>query len=160
MQASYGFKHPEGLHGRSLKLGEGISGDAGQRREPVVVTDLSAQDGYLGFWGEAERTGSLAALPIVSGEKLLGVLTVTRPDADPLTDTEIKLLAAIASNAALAIRNAQRFERMRDLSTLDELTGLANSGSCAATWRARSIARAASTRRSRCSASTSTAFAR
>ncbi|MET0344249.1 MAG: diguanylate cyclase [Polyangiales bacterium] len=126
VQASYGFKRAEALHGRSLRLGEGISGDAGLRREPVVIADLSAHDGYLGFWGEAERTGSLAAVPIMSGEKLLGVLTGTRPEADPLTDVQIKLLSAIASNAALAIRNAQLFERMRDLSTLDELTGLAN----------------------------------
>jgi diguanylate cyclase (GGDEF)-like protein len=39
---------------------------------------------------------------------------------------QLNLLCAIADNTALAIRNAQLFERMRELSTHDELTGLAN----------------------------------
>ena len=126
VQATWGFARKDALDGRTLKLGEGISGAAGQQRAPIVIEDLSREDGYLGFWGEAERTGSLAAVPIVYREKLLGVLTVTRAEHDPITDVHVKLLCAIADNAALALRNAQLFARMRELSTHDEQTGLAN----------------------------------
>lgn len=126
VQASYGFARPAALQGRVLKLGEGIAGNVGRTRTPHVIDDVSKEDGYLGFWGETERTGSLASVPILHREQLLGVLTVTRPENDPLTEVHLKLLSAIADNAAMAIRNAQLFERMRELSTHDELTGLAN----------------------------------
>jgi diguanylate cyclase (GGDEF)-like protein len=126
VRAAFGFPREEAVIGRSVKLGEGISGQVGKTREPIVIDDVSHEDMYLGFWGHAERKGSLAAVPILHQDRLLGVLTVTRPEQDPITDVHLHLLRAIADNAALAIRNAQLFTRMRELSTQDELTGLAN----------------------------------
>ncbi|HEY6880712.1 MAG TPA: diguanylate cyclase [Polyangiales bacterium] len=126
VQATYGFARKDALRGRTLQLGEGISGAVGHQREPVVLADVSKHDSYLGFWGEAERTGSLAAVPILYHDALLGVMTVTRSEQEPMTDVHVKLLCAIADNAALAIRNAQLFERMRQFTTHDELTGLPN----------------------------------
>ncbi len=126
VQATHGFARQDALHGRTLQLGEGISGGAGRERKPTLIADVSKREDYLGFWGEAERVGSLAALPIVYQGNLLGVMTVTRPEQDPITDVVVNLLGAIADNAALAIRNAQLYERMRQLSTHDELTGLPN----------------------------------
>jgi diguanylate cyclase (GGDEF)-like protein len=126
VEAAYGVRDASAIKGRLLALGEGLSGKVGHTREPLVVPDLSLEPDFHGFWGNAERSGSLAAVPIASQEKLLGVLSVTRAENDPISDTHLKLLCAIADNAALAIRNAQLFERMRELSTHDELTGLAN----------------------------------
>lgn len=126
VQATYGFKREGALHGRTLKLGEGIAGKVGMTRAPLVIHDVAQSADYLGFWGEAECSGSLAAVPVVYREKLLGVVTVTRPEQDPLTDLHLNLLSAISDNAALAMRNAQLFERMRELTSHDELTELAN----------------------------------
>lgn len=126
VRAAYGFPREEAVVGRSVLLGEGISGRVGKTREPLVIEDVSLEETYLGFWGHAEREGALAAVPILYQQRLLGVLSVTRPEGDPITDVHLKLLCAIADNAALAMRNAQLFERMRDQSTHDELTGLAN----------------------------------
>jgi diguanylate cyclase (GGDEF)-like protein len=126
VQATYGFARKDALSGRTLKLGEGISGEVGREQKPLVIADVSKREDYLGFWGEAERVGSLAAVPIVYQDSLLGVMTVTRPEQEPITDVHLKLLCAIADTAALAIRNAQLFERMRQLSAHDELTGLPN----------------------------------
>jgi diguanylate cyclase (GGDEF)-like protein len=126
VQATHGFGRADALTGRGLKLGEGIAGDVGRTRAPVIIPDVSNHESYLGFWGEAERVGSLAAVPILYQDSLLGVMAVTRPEQEPITELHLKLLCAIADNAALAIRNAQLFERMRQLSTHDELTGLPN----------------------------------
>jgi diguanylate cyclase (GGDEF)-like protein len=126
VEAAYGFSDPAGVRGRGLSLGEGLSGKVGHTRASLLISDLSDVPEFQGFWGQAERSGSLAAVPILAQEKLLGVLSVTRSERDPLGDAEARLLGAIADNAALAIRNAQLFERMRQLSTHDELTDLAN----------------------------------
>jgi diguanylate cyclase (GGDEF)-like protein len=126
VQATHGFARKDALRGRTLRLGEGISGQVGKTREPMVIDDLATKESFSGFWGEAERSGWLAAVPIMYRDKLLGVMTVTRPELEPITELHLKLLCAIADNAALAIRNAQLFERMRELSTHDELTGLPN----------------------------------
>lgn len=126
VQATHGFRREDALRGRTLKLGEGIAGKAGATRAQLVIDDLSVAPDFTGFWGETERSGSLASMPILYRERLLGVLTVTRPAHEPITELHLKLLEAIADNAALAIRNGQLFERMRELSAHDELTGLAN----------------------------------
>ncbi|HEX6244442.1 MAG TPA: diguanylate cyclase, partial [Polyangiales bacterium] len=126
VEAAYGFREGAGIEGRSLKLGEGLSGKVGHTRAPLLIKDLRDVPEFQGFWGLAERSGSLAAVPILAQDKLLGVLAVTRADRDPLGEPQLKLLGAIADNAALAIHNAQLFERMRQLSTHDELTNLAN----------------------------------
>jgi diguanylate cyclase (GGDEF)-like protein len=124
VEAAFGLD-ANAIRGRSQPLGEGPSGRAGRTRAPVVIADLGGVAEFQGFWGQAERSGSLASVPISYQDTLLGVLTGTR-ERDAIGDVHVKLLCAIADNAALAIRNAQLFERMRLLSTQDELTGLAN----------------------------------
>ncbi len=126
VRATFGFESEELVVGRAVELGEGISGLVAATREPVVLDDVSRDARYLAFWGHAKREGSLGAVPILHQQRLLGVLTCTRDREAPITDMQLNLLCAIADNTALAIRNAQLFERMRELSTHDELTGLAN----------------------------------
>jgi len=126
VRASSGFPSGARVHGRKLKVGEGISGQVGHTREPLVVDDVSQVAEYQGFWGLAERTGALAAMPVKYRDQLLGVLAVTRPLQDPITDVHLRLLSAIADTSALAIQNAQMFEQVKALTTQDELTGLPN----------------------------------
>lgn len=126
VRAAHGFDDPASVLGRSVSPGEGIAGEVARGREPVLVRDVSADPQYLAFWGAVERAGSFAAVPIHHGEQQLGILVLTRPPADPLNDYEMRLLTAIADTMALAIRHAQLFEELKDLSTHDELTGLAN----------------------------------
>lgn len=124
VEAAFGLD-VNAIKGRAQPLGVGPSGRAARARSPVLIDDLAAADEFHGFWDHAERSGSLVSVPITYQEKLLGVLTATR-ERGAIRDVHVNLLCAIADNAALAIRNAQLFERMRELSTHDELTGLAN----------------------------------
>ena len=126
LRAGHGFPDESLLLGRELAPGEGVAGAVGQSLRPRLISDVHEAQEYLGFWGEAQRDGALVSVPIVYDDELLGVLSATRPDGDPVSDVELKLVCAIADQAALAIRNAQLFERTRDLATHDELTGLAN----------------------------------
>lgn len=126
VKAAHGFPSDAKIEGRSLPMGEGISDSVAKTREVFVVDDVRTLPKYQAFWGLAEKSGALAAVPVAYQNHLLGLLAVTRPANDPITDVHLRLLAAIADTAAMAIQNAQLFEHMRALTTQDELTGLPN----------------------------------
>jgi len=126
IRAVHGFDAPTPLLGRSIAKGEGISGEVTDATAPVVIRDVSAEPGYLAFWGEADKSGSFAAVPIRHGESNLGILALTRPESDPLTDVEVRFLSAVAATLALTIRHTALVDELRESSTHDELTGLAN----------------------------------
>lgn len=126
IRAARGFAEPEALIGRFIDKGEGIAGEVTRASEPLIVRDVKREPSYLAFWGHAERSGSFAAVPIRQGGRNLGILALTRPEADPLSDVEVRFLSAVATTMALAIHHASLMDELRKLSTHDELTGLAN----------------------------------
>jgi diguanylate cyclase (GGDEF)-like protein len=126
IRAVHGFAEPAALIGRYIEKGEGISGEVTDASEPVVVRDVRVEPGYLAFWGAADKSGGFAAVPIRHGEENLGILALTRPEDDPLTDVEVRFLSAVAATLALTIRHTALVDELRQSSTHDELTGLAN----------------------------------
>ncbi len=126
IRAVHGFADPNALIGRFIEKGEGIAGEVTDVSEPVVIRDVRAEPGYLAFWGAADKSGGFAAVPIRHGEENLGILALTRPEEDPLTDVEIRFLTAVAATLALTIRHTALVDELRLSSTHDELTGLAN----------------------------------
>jgi diguanylate cyclase (GGDEF)-like protein len=126
VRAVRGFDRPDQIIGRLVPRGQGLVSEVASGAQPIVVRDVSSEPRYLAFWGSARREGSFAAFPIRHAGRVLGIVTVTRPPSEPLRDAEVRLLDAISAQAALAIRNAQLIDELRDLSTHDELTGLAN----------------------------------
>ncbi|MFW5920549.1 MAG: diguanylate cyclase [Polyangiales bacterium] len=126
IRAAHGFDDPEDVLGRYIERGEGIAGEVAEGLQPLVVPDVSIDPEYLAFWGKVRREGSFAAFPILHREELIGLVALTRPPEDPLAPEEVKLLSAITDPMALAIQRGRLFEELRDMSTHDELTGLAN----------------------------------
>ena len=57
--------------------------------------------------------GASRALPVRHQGELLGVLTLTKPPGEPLTPTEDTLLADLAAQAGLALRNVRLVEELR-----------------------------------------------
>ena len=126
VRAVHGFAAPEGVLGQALEPGVGVVGEVARSGAYVVVEDVARPSESLAFWGDAARSGSFGAFPIQLRGSLLGILGVTRASHAPLTEVERRLLAAIADQAALAIRHAQVVDELRALSTTDDLTRLAN----------------------------------
>lgn len=126
VRAVHGFHAPQRVLGRLIDPGDGIAGEVARTGDAVLIRDVSEAPDYLAFWGEAARDGSFGAFPIRLQSAMLGILGVTRAASDPLTEAHLRLLGAIADQAALAIRHAQVVDELRALSTTDELTHLAN----------------------------------
>lgn len=126
VRSARGFADTKAVVGMTIARGQGIAGEVASAGHAIVVRDVAVEPDYLAFWGHAPREGSFAAFPINYRGRMLGILAATRPASDPLQEPEVKLLDALADQASLSIRNAQLFAELRELSTHDELTKLAN----------------------------------
>jgi sigma-B regulation protein RsbU (phosphoserine phosphatase) len=93
-----------------VRPGEGIVGAAAEEREPVFVPDVSKDARYIPFF-----PGVVAelAIPLVSKERLVGVLNVEGPSADPFTPAARTALQVLAGHLAAAIENATLYREAR-----------------------------------------------
>jgi diguanylate cyclase (GGDEF)-like protein len=126
VSATFGFPAPEVVRGLRFDTGEGIAGTVARTRELLLIPDTSKDDRYLYFKGRHHRDGSFLCVPMIHRDELVGLMSVLRPRVDAFGDEDIRILTSLAATAALAISNAQLFDRIATLSMTDELTGLAN----------------------------------
>ncbi len=94
-----------------VPIGQGIAGRIAAERTPLVVDDLSA----VHFSGPflRERIHSLAGVPLLSGERVLGVLHVGTERPHHFTEEDVHLLKLVAERVVLAIDDASHFEAER-----------------------------------------------
>jgi len=91
-----------------MSVGEGLSGMVMEKRAPVLVDDAMQHPRYKYFpeTGE-ERYHSFAGVPVVEGDRPIGVLVVQTLRPRRFTSEESRLLKAIARQLAGAIAQAR-----------------------------------------------------
>lgn len=98
-------------------------------KKPIVVDDPSNDLRCHGFRDSIVALGikCFVDAPILVHGEVAGVICVGRTKEPVVfTAADVELLMAFASLAGLAIENAHLYERARELSLTDELTGLPN----------------------------------
>jgi serine phosphatase RsbU (regulator of sigma subunit) len=96
-----------------LRMGEGIAGWVAQNRKAVMIEDAQRDPR---FSKEADKkrdltTRTILSVPLVRGEKLLGVLSVLNSRNKPFFDNEdLMLLESFADLAAVAIVRSRLLE--------------------------------------------------
>jgi diguanylate cyclase (GGDEF)-like protein len=74
------------------------------------------------------KTQSVIAVPLVSHGRSLGVIEIVNGEGSPPFDKDdLRAVTAIADYAAIAIENARNFQKVQELTLIDEHTGLYNS---------------------------------
>lgn len=122
---SLGLNH-EALRDVKFSFDQGISGEAARTLRQIYVKDVDKDPRYLNYHGQVATRGSFVSSPMVIKGKLVGVLNLHKREIDAFAASELKLVQAITNQAAIASDNAQLLEKARDLSNIDDLTGLAN----------------------------------
>jgi diguanylate cyclase (GGDEF)-like protein len=120
----------EGIMGKRLAFGEGIAGWVAREQEPVMVPDVSVDPRFSNRFDEVTdyKTGNILAVPLVFQGNTLGVIElVSKAGSIAYGEEELDLLTPFADFAAIAIANARNFEKIEQLSILDECTPLYNS---------------------------------
>ena len=92
-----------------IPAGKGLVGRAGQSGQPVWVPDTAQAEGWLPN-PLLPDTKAEIAVPIKSGDNVLGVLDVQQNVTAGLSQADVDLLESIANQVAVALRNANLFE--------------------------------------------------
>jgi serine phosphatase RsbU (regulator of sigma subunit) len=105
------------LTSKRIPAGQGIAGACARERSPIVVNN-AATDARL-FKGIDQEIGfvtrNLLAVPMMAADNLIGVLEVLNTaDSRDFDRVDVKLLSYLSNMAALAIRNRQLFDDVRD----------------------------------------------
>ncbi len=107
------FGAGEWIDGLVQPLAEmGATGAAVQSGQPLVVEDTAAQAG----WAVYEPTRwirSHAAVPICSGERVLGLLRLDSDEPGRFSAEDAGRLSPLANAAAVALENARQHEQVR-----------------------------------------------
>lgn len=94
-----------------------------KKRDACLVRDTNEENLFSGNNSSAR---SLLGVPMLVGNEILGVITLDKATPDSFTDNTSRLLSIVASQAAIAIKNATNFEEVKKISITDGLTGLYN----------------------------------
>lgn len=93
------------LVGRRFPAGDGIAGYVLRSREPMIIEDVTEDPRFAR--GVAESTGyvpnGLMAVPLLRGERTLGVLQVLDRASSEFKVAEMDVLALFARQAAIAL---------------------------------------------------------
>jgi len=116
-QAAYGFEL--GTVHDDLRMGEGVVGWVAQARQSALINDVTQDRRYLA--GQS-GTRSELAVPLIAGDRFVGVMNVESPRLQAFTSDDEQLLTALASQLAVIIVNARLHEetqqRLAEVSTL------------------------------------------
>lgn len=119
----------EKIVGSRLKRGEGIAGWAAEHQKSVLVSDKD-DPRYSKSFDEmyGEPAISVIAVPLISRRRTLGVIEmVNGVDDRPFRQDDVQLVEMLAEFAAIGIDNARSYQRIEELTILDEHTSLYNS---------------------------------
>ena len=96
---------------------KGIAGRALREGATLVVNDVADDPDFYGNIDEEHefKTKSILATPLISGEEVVGVIEAINKFGDDGFDKEdAQILAAIADEVALAVKNARLFDYVVD----------------------------------------------
>lgn len=119
-EAVIGFENPQESRAK-MHLGEGVAGQAVVNRQTINITDVQIDPRFLNL-GVPVKFRSLMVTPIISGERILGTISVQSREPYAFTHNEERLLHALGTHAAIAIDNAHLLESTRQ--TLRETNAL------------------------------------
>ncbi len=118
----------EALRGKRVAPGAGILGEVAASGNPVLLDDVRADPRYSADVDPvpAGDPRSYMAVPLRTVGMAIGAVAITARDGEPFRPDDLRTLGGLADYAAIALSNARNFERVRELTLVDEHTGLFN----------------------------------
>jgi sigma-B regulation protein RsbU (phosphoserine phosphatase) len=123
LRVAYSVGYPELPDGPlRRKVGEGLVGAAVAGKEPILVNDVSTEPRYV------EAVAGMASelvVPLIHQAKPIGALNVLGSSPGQFSESDLQILRQFAAHVAVAIVNAQMFERERaDVEAFETLAAI------------------------------------
>jgi diguanylate cyclase (GGDEF)-like protein len=110
----------------TFAIGHGITGLVAETGAPLSISDARATE-HTGIEMDLlEKNGSLLSIPMLHKGRVVGVIDFFHEECGAFADEDAVLLQALAAQAAMAVVNADLYEKTLELSVTDALTGLMN----------------------------------
>ena len=98
----------------SIGVGDGIAGEALERKEPMISEDVFRDKRYAKFfWMRKEKLHSLICVPLLFKERKIGVLSVYNKKPFFYKKENGETLTMFANQASIALEHARLFEELR-----------------------------------------------
>ena len=109
-----------------LAIGQGLTSRVLERRQALLLNREADWDA-LGQRGEGTRARSWLGVPILAGERAIGVISVqSTAQEGRFSNADATLLSTIAANVGVAVQNARLYNETRRRA--DEMAALADVG--------------------------------
>ncbi|TFB07878.1 ANTAR domain-containing protein [Candidatus Atribacteria bacterium MT.SAG.1] len=106
--------HQEYLNKITIKLNEGIVGLVAREKKPKIIFDVLKEEQYKEKkLARKEGLVSMASIPMMIKDKVIGVLNVYTNRPYEFTKAEVTLLSTIANQAAVAIEKTELIVRTK-----------------------------------------------
>jgi PAS domain S-box-containing protein len=116
-RAAFGPKNPHDrviLDPLAIPVGQGIVGAVAATGKPELIADTRKEPRYIR--DDASRLSEIA-VPIVAGDRVLGVIDSEHPSPGFFNEDHLAVLGSIASLAANKLVRARAEQRLRELNT-------------------------------------------
>lgn len=107
----------------------GLTGYVIDTRSPLLLDDLTVAGlpaRYAGIHSGGKPSRSFIGVPLLQGERVLGVISIQNYQVGMFTQEDVHLMETIAAQAAVAVDNARLFTEVQHRAIVDELTRLYN----------------------------------
>jgi PAS domain S-box-containing protein len=115
-RAVWGIGDEASSVGSTLRFarGEGLAGWVVQQRKAAIVPDTREDLRWVRSREGAQEHRSVLATPLAVSDVVLGVLLLSHTQPDFFNDEHLRLVEAAATQAAIAINNAELYNLIRD----------------------------------------------
>jgi diguanylate cyclase (GGDEF)-like protein len=102
----------------------GLSQTVVQQKQTIVIEDMETNQLFA---NETKKwNGSIIGIPLMRGERVVGIMNLVRSCKGEFSQPEIRLLAMLADQAAIAINNAHLHQAVSRQARSDTVTRLPN----------------------------------
>lgn len=101
------------MRGLEIPINNSIAGEILKTRNPIIVLDTKADPRHFDGVGKSTdfEIKSLVGVPMITKEKVVGVLEVINKKKGQFSDEDAGVLMALGSQAAVAIENTRLFQQ-------------------------------------------------
>jgi GAF domain-containing protein len=94
-----------------FQLGEGLTSKIINSRKPLLLNNIEDQikQGAI-IQSDEDKTESYMGVPILFGEKVLGVVSIQSYQQNAYNENNVRLLSTLSANMGIALQNARLFD--------------------------------------------------